>query len=173
MGLSATKTPSWPSTTSSFLAKLCERRRPPGLAHGAGRLRLAPQPALGPIARPGSAATTGLLDEAEVATDVMCKSCSEVLPVWPELVGNAASNVSADAVVGPLNPSCTRAWSPPRSTPRAGTEGWRVHHGGGQLGPGLRQDLGARSGPTSTIRASSGSFTSSTTSEARERRWCP
>ena len=70
-----------------------------------------------------------VLDQAEIATDVMFKTRPELLAVWPDLVRHAALNMSSEDVLGflgrKLHPSLTaQVVTDARRRP----EGWRVRH---------------------------------------------
>ena len=85
-----------------------------------------------------------VLDQAEIATDVMFATRRDLLGIWPDLVHHAA------LIWAPR--TCWAFWAA-SSTPRLAAEvvtdtkrrpeGWRVRHRmGAQLGEGLRQGLG-------------------------------
>ena len=77
-------------------AKLCERfahRAWPRVLNAFAR-RL--NPLMASITRAGFGGYYWVLDQAEIATDVMFKSRSELLAVWPDLVRHAALNMSAE-----------------------------------------------------------------------------
>jgi hypothetical protein len=70
-----------------------------------------------------------VLDQAEIATDVMFKSRRELLEVWPDIVRHAALNMSSEDVLGflgrKLHP-CLAAEVCTDSKRRP--QGWRVRH---------------------------------------------
>ncbi|MGH9290313.1 MAG: hypothetical protein ACRD0V_18800 [Acidimicrobiales bacterium] len=70
-----------------------------------------------------------VLDQAEIATDVMFKTRSQLLELWPDLVRHAALNMSSDDVLGflgrKLHPSL--AAEVVTDTKRR-PQGWRVRH---------------------------------------------
>jgi hypothetical protein len=74
-----------------------------------------------------------VIDQAEIATDVMFKSRPELLKLWPDLVHHAALNMSSENVLGflgrKLHPSL--AAEVVTDTKRR-PEGWRVRH---RMGP--------------------------------------
>lgn len=43
-----------------------------------------------------------VLDQAEIATDVMFKTRRQLLEIWPDLVHHAALNMGAEDVLGSL-----------------------------------------------------------------------
>jgi hypothetical protein len=87
-------------------------------------------PLLSSIARAGFGGYYWVLDQAEIATDVMIKSRAELLGVWPDLVRHAALNMSAEDVLGflgrKLHPSLVAAQVVTDTKRRP--EGWRVRH---------------------------------------------
>jgi hypothetical protein len=70
-----------------------------------------------------------VLDQAEIATDVMFSSRQKLLDIWPDLVSHAALNLGAEDVLGflgrKLHPSL--AAEVVTDTKRR-PEGWRVRH---------------------------------------------
>ncbi len=150
-------------------AKLCERfahRAWPRILNAFAR-RL--NPLLASIARAGFGGYYWVLDQAEIATDVMFRSRSELLAVWPDLVRHAALNMSAEDVLGflgrKLHPSLVAAQvvTDTKRRPKAGgsVTAWRA--------TGSRSTTRSRccaSRPPSTIRASSGCCASSPTRRA-------
>jgi hypothetical protein len=74
-----------------------------------------------------------VLDQAEIATDIMFKSCRDLLDIWPDLVHHAALNLGSEDVLGflgrKLHPSL--AAEVVTDTKRR-PEGWRVRH---RMGP--------------------------------------
>ena len=111
-------------------AKLCERfahRSWPRVLNAFAR-RL--NPLLASIARAGFGGYYWVLDQAEIATDVMFRSRSELLAVWPDLVRHAALNMSAEDVLGflgrKLHPSLVAAQVVTDTKRRP--QGWRVRH---------------------------------------------
>ena len=74
-----------------------------------------------------------VLDQAEVATDVMFKTRPELIRVWPDLVRHATLNLSSEDVLGflgrKLHPSlAAEVVTDARRRP----QGWRVRHRMGQ-----------------------------------------
>ncbi len=111
-------------------AKLCDRfahRTWPRVLNAFAR-RL--NPLMGSIAHAGFGGYYWVLDQAEIATDVMFKSRSELLAVWPDLVRHAALNMSAEDVLGflgrKLHPSLVAAQVVTDTKRRP--QGWRVRH---------------------------------------------
>lgn len=110
-------------------SELCERfarRAWPRLLNAFARLL---NPILPSIGAAGYGGYYWVLDQAEIATDVMFKSRRELLEIWPDLVRHAALNMSSEDVLGflgrKLHPSLaaqvvTDAKRPP--------QGWRVRH---------------------------------------------
>jgi hypothetical protein len=70
-----------------------------------------------------------VLDQAEIATDVMFKTRRDLLEVWPDLVRHAALNMSSEDVLGflgrKLHPSLTAEVV---TDTKRRPEGWRVRH---------------------------------------------
>ncbi|HZU71204.1 MAG TPA: hypothetical protein VE990_00400 [Acidimicrobiales bacterium] len=86
-------------------------------------------PLLGRITHAGFGGYRWCVDQAEIATDVMFTSRTELLRVWPDILRHATLNLGSDDVLGflgrKLSPSlaaevCTDAKRRP--------EGWRVRH---------------------------------------------
>jgi hypothetical protein len=109
-----------------------------------------------------------VLDQAEIATDVMFTTRPKLLEIWPDLVRHAALNMSSQDVLGFLGPSCTPRWPPkwsptPNADPKAGLSGigWPAT---GSRSTTRLPSCGWR--PSSTIRVSSGSCASSPTPRA-------
>ena len=110
-------------------AKLCDRfahRAWPRVLNAFAR-RL--NPLLASIARAGFGGYYWVLDQAEIATDVMFRSRPELLAVWPDLVHHAALNMSAEDVLGflgrKLHPSlAAQVVTDTKRRP----QGWRVRH---------------------------------------------
>src|SRR5918995_6245895 len=114
-------------------AELCERfahRAWPRVLNAFARL-------LNPILPAIRAANYGgyywVLDQAEIATDVMFKTRPALLNVWPDLVHHAALNLGAEDVLGflgrKLHPSlAAQVVTDTKRRP----EGWRVRH---RMGP--------------------------------------
>jgi hypothetical protein len=70
-----------------------------------------------------------VLDQAEIATDVMFKTRPDLLAVWPDLVRHAALNLSSEDVLGflgrKLHPSlAAEVVTDAKRRP----EGWRIRH---------------------------------------------
>jgi hypothetical protein len=70
-----------------------------------------------------------VLDQAEIATDVMFKTRPELLAIWPDLVRHAALNLSSEDVLGflghKLHPSlAAEVVTDAKHRP----EGWRIRH---------------------------------------------
>jgi hypothetical protein len=87
-----------------------------------------------------------VLDQAEIATDVMFTTRTRLLEVWPDLVRHAALNLSSEDVLGflgrKLHPSLqAQVVTDTKRRP----QGWPPSHGR-QLGEGLRQGLGPAGG---------------------------
>ena len=84
-----------------------------------------------------------VLDQAEIATDVMFQTRPQLLEVWPDLVRHAALNMSSEDVLGflgrKLHPSLqAQVVTDTKRRP----EGWRIRHRmTGNWGEGLRQGL--------------------------------
>jgi len=114
-------------------ARLCER-----FAHKAWpRVLNAFARMVNPVAARVRAAGYGgyywVLDQAEIATDVMFRSRRDLLEVWPDLVHHAALNMSSDDVLGflgrKLHPNlAAEVLTDTKRRP----EGWRVRH---RMGP--------------------------------------
>lgn len=110
-------------------AELCER-----FAHKAWpRVLNAFARRLNPILPAIRAADYGgyywVLDQAEIATDVMFKTRPQLLEIWPDLVRHACLNVSSEDVLGflgrKLHPSlAAQVVTDTKRRP----EGWRVRH---------------------------------------------
>jgi len=87
-------------------------------------------PLMSSIARAGFGGYYWVLDQAEIATDVMFTSRPELLAVWPDLIRHAALNMSAEDVLGflgrKLHPSLVAAQVVTDTKRRP--EGWRVRH---------------------------------------------
>ena len=86
-------------------------------------------PILGDIARAGYGSYYWVLDQAEIATDVMFTTRPKLLEVWPDLVHHAALNMSSEDVLGflgrKLHPSLkAQVVTDTKRRP----EGWRVRH---------------------------------------------
>jgi hypothetical protein len=62
-----------------------------------------------------------VLDQAEIATDVMFKSRPALLEIWPDLVRHAALNLSSEDVLGFLGRKLHRRW-PPKWSPTLNTD---------------------------------------------------
>jgi hypothetical protein len=110
-------------------SKLCEhfahRAWPRVLNAFAQRLN----PILGSIEAAGYGGYYWVIDQAEIATDVMFKSRPELLKIWPDLVRHAALNLSSEDVLGflgrKLHPSlAAQVVTDAKRRP----EGWRVRH---------------------------------------------
>jgi hypothetical protein len=109
--------------------RLCDR-----FAHRAWpRLLNAWAKQVNPIAAAVRAAGYGgyywVLDQAEIATDVMFRSRADLLEIWPDLVRHAALNLGAEDVLGflgrKLHPSlAAEVITDTKRRP----EGWRVRH---------------------------------------------
>ena len=74
-----------------------------------------------------------VLDQAEVATDIMFKTRRDLLDIWPDLVHHAALNLGSEDVLGflgrKLHPSLqAEVVTDTKRRP----EGWRVRH---RMGP--------------------------------------
>ena len=98
--------------------------------HGLGTVRTMPQfrshIAQGPLS---NAQRRLVLDQAEIATDVMFKTRPDLLKVWPDLVHHACLNMSSEDVLGflgrKLHPSLqAQVVTDTKRRP----EGWRVCH---------------------------------------------
>jgi hypothetical protein len=86
-------------------------------------------PVLAEVTGAGYGGYYWVLDQAEIATDVMFKTRPELLGVWPDLVRHAALNMSSDDVLGflgrKLHPSLkAQVVTETKRRP----EGWRVKH---------------------------------------------
>jgi hypothetical protein len=117
-----------------------------------------------------------VLDQAEIATDVMFKSRQQLLEVWPDIVRHAALNMGSDDVLGflgrKMHPQlaaeiCTDAKRRP--------QGWRVRHrmGGNWV---KVYDKGSVLRVETTInkpREFRALRIVTDTKGRRERRWCP
>jgi hypothetical protein len=114
-------------------AKLCER-----FAHRAWKRVLNAfarrlNPMLGIVQKAGYGGYYWVLDQAEIATDVMFKSRPALREIWPDLVRHAALNLSSEDVLGflgrKLHPSLqAQVVTDTKRRP----EGWRVRH---RMGP--------------------------------------
>ena len=125
-------------------SKLCEHfahRAWPRVLNAFARML---NPLLPTIRAAGYGGYYWVLDQAEIATDVMFKTRPQLLEVWPDLVRHASLNMSSVDVVcflgRKLHPSLTaQVVTDTKRRP----EGWRVRH---RMGPnwveGLRQGLG-------------------------------
>lgn len=117
-----------------------------------------------------------VVDQAEIATDVMFKSRPQLLEVWPDIVRHAALNMGSDDVLGflgrKMHPSlaaeiCTDAKRRP--------QGWRVRHrmGGNWV---KVYDKGSVLRVETTINKPREFRALRVVTDAkgrRERRWCP
>jgi len=109
--------------------KLCERfahRAWPRVLNAFAR-RI--NPLLSSIGRAGFGGYYWVLDQAEVATDVLFRTRPELLAVWPDLVRHAAANLSAEDVLRflgrKLHPSLkAEVLTEAKRRP----EGWRLKH---------------------------------------------
>ncbi len=86
-------------------------------------------PLMGRINAAGYGGYYWVLDQAEIATDVMFKSRPALLEVWPDLVRHAALNLSSEDVLGflgrKLHPSlAAQVVTDAKRRP----QGWRVRH---------------------------------------------
>ena len=151
-------------------ARLCDRfahRSWPRVLNAFAR-RL--NPLLASIAGAGFGGYYWVLDQAEIATDVMFRSRSELLAVWPDLVRHAALNMSAEDVLGflgrKLHPSLVAAQVVTDTKRRP--QGWRVRHrvAGNWVKVYDKVSKSCGSRRPSTTRASSESFASSPTRPA-------
>jgi hypothetical protein len=110
-------------------AELCEHfahRAWPRVLNVFGRLL---NPILPAIRAAGYGGYYWVLDQAEIATDVMFKTRPELLAVWPDLVRHATLNMSSEDVLGflgrKLHPSlAAQVVTDAKRRP----EGWRVRH---------------------------------------------
>ncbi len=110
-------------------SKLCDRfahRAWPRLLNAFAR-RL--NPALADIRRAGFGEYYWVLDQAEIATDVMFTTRAALVEVWPDLLRHAAQNMSSEDVLRflgrKLHPSlAAEVLTETRRRP----EGWRVKH---------------------------------------------
>ncbi|HEX4816175.1 MAG TPA: hypothetical protein VFV66_25810 [Nonomuraea sp.] len=110
-------------------AKLCERfahRAWPRVLNAFARML---NPLLGAIGAAGYGGYYWVLDQAEIATDVMFKTRPQLLEVWPDLVRHASLNMSSTDVLGflgrKLHPSLkAQVVTDTKRRP----EGWRVRH---------------------------------------------
>jgi len=70
-----------------------------------------------------------VLDQSEIATDIMFKSRPELLGVWPDLVHHAALNLSSEDVLGFLGRKLHSSLQAQVVTDtKRRPEGWRVRH---------------------------------------------
>src|SRR5947209_13855332 len=86
-------------------------------------------PMLGAIRAAGYGGYYWVLDQAEIATDVMFKTRPQLLEVWPDLVRHASLNMSSSDVLGflgrKLHPSlAAQVVTDTKRRP----QGWRVRH---------------------------------------------
>jgi hypothetical protein len=110
-------------------SKLCDRfahRAWPRLLNAFARRM---NPVLADIRRAGFGEYYWVLDQAEIATDVMFKTRSALLEVWPDLLRQAAQSMSSEDVLRflgrKLHPSLT---AEVLTETRRRPEGWRVKH---------------------------------------------
>jgi hypothetical protein len=114
-------------------AKLCEQ-----FAHRAWKRVLNAfarrlNPMLGVVQGAGYGGYYWVLDQAEIATDVMFKSRPQLREIWPDLIRHVALNLSSEDVLGflgrKLHPSLkAQVVTDTKRRP----EGWRVRH---RMGP--------------------------------------
>ena len=110
-------------------SKLCEHfahRAWPRVLNAFARML---NPLLGTIRAAGYGGYYWVLDQAEIATDVMFKTRPQLLEVWPDLVRHASLNMSSVDVLGflgrKLHPSLkAQVVTDTKRRP----EGWRVRH---------------------------------------------
>ena len=128
------------SATSVTTIRCCSRRprdgrqavrplRPPCMAEGVQCLRATAEPVAGQITAAGFGGYYWVLDQAEIATDVMFKTRPALLKVWPDIVHHASVNMSAEDVLGflgrKLHPSLqAQVVTDTKRRP----QGWRVRH---------------------------------------------
>jgi hypothetical protein len=109
--------------------KLCERfahRAWPRLLDAFARRM---NPVLSDIRRAGFGGYYWVLDQAEIATDVMFSTRRELLEVWPDLLRHAAHNMSSEDVLRFLGRKLHPALAAEVLTEaRRRPEGWRVKH---------------------------------------------
>ncbi len=110
-------------------SELCERfahRAWPRVLNAFARLL---NPILPAVRAAGSGGYYWVLDQAEIATDVMFGRRADLVAIWPDLVRHAALNMSSEDVLGflgrKLHPSL--AAEVVTDTKRR-PEGWRVRH---------------------------------------------
>jgi hypothetical protein len=114
-----------PATAAECCDRFAHRAWPRVLDAFARRVN----PLLGVIVDAGLGGYYWVVDQAEVATDVMFKTRRDLKGVWPDLVGHAALNLSSADVVGflgrKLHPSLkAEVITDTKHRP----EGWRVKH---------------------------------------------
>lgn len=108
---------------------LCERFAHRGWARVLNAFARRVNPVLRDIKSAGFGGYYWVVDQAEVATDVMFKTRADLLAVWPDLVRHAALNMSSEDVLGflgrKLHPSlAAEVLTDAKRRP----EGWRVKH---------------------------------------------
>jgi len=79
-----------------------------------------------------TAAVTGgyywVIDQAEIATDVMFKTRPDLLRIWPDLVRHASLNMSSQDVLGFLGRKLQPRLAEVITDAKRRPEGWRVRH---------------------------------------------
>jgi hypothetical protein len=100
-------------------------------------------PIMGRVRAAGFGGYYWVLDQAEIATDVMFSSRPKLLDIWPDLVHHAALNMGAEDVLGflgrKLHPVTGGRGRDRHQAPPRGLAGPPPH--GPQLGEGLRQGV--------------------------------
>ena len=156
--------------------RLCERfahKAWPRVLNAFARLV---NPLMGRIRAAGYGGYYWVLDQAEIATDVMFTSRRELMQVWPDLVHHAALNLGSEDVLGfqgrKLHPSlAAEVVTDSKRRP----EGWRVRH---RMGPNWVKvyDKVSVLRVETTInkpREFRALRVFTDTRGRRERRWCP
>jgi len=157
-------------------SELCERfahKAWPRVLNALARLL---NPLLPTINAAGYGGYYWVLDQAEIATDVMFQTRPQLLAVWPDLVRHAGLNMSSQDVLGflgrKLHPSLqAQVVTDARRRP----QGWRVRHR--MAGNWVKVDDKASVLPVETTINNPREFRIPrfvTNSQGRrERRWCP
>ena len=117
-----------------------------------------------------------VLDQAEIATDVMFKTRPALLKVWPDIVHHASLNMSAEDVLGflgrKLHPSLQAQVA---TDTKRRPEGWRVRHRMGGNWVKVYDKVSVLRVETTINNPREFRIPRFVTNDAgrRERRWCP
>ena len=89
-------------------------------------------PLLPTVGRAGYGGYYWVIDQAEIATDVLFRTRAGLLELWPDLVHHAALNMSSAEVLGFLGRKIQPAKAEVITDARRRQQGWRVRH---RVGP--------------------------------------